>query len=421
MPQISMSLKKGKAAIKIRLNKLEYVDNNRIGFPIYDKSFITPTKIKKNSLMYNISNVRTVKDYISDCEEKKFDVLIAVLQALRPCSMMEIYWKIVVTDPEYVFINSDGAVQFICVPVSNFETFFDPKKMIMDICKDDNYLSSSGLMESFFNSADKTVDNLIGIINSVRGGYIQKQSTFYSGTTVLSAESGDEMTVARFEDGSEEPFEKSLPDYSLQGTTLLQSDDFENDYQYEKNLYGTVLLTPEEDNFKNDGIAVSEPELEKCDDDKEQTTFDRLADKHFRENYCQSEISQNIDDDVSEDESQYYRDGMTVLLSEPVEKKKVLFVLERISTGERVPVKEKGLKVGSNEKYVDWCLSENKAVSSYHALFSCNSSNCCVRDNMSTNGTYINGNKIEPFEEYPLSNGDEVSIADEVFNFIRVD
>ena len=40
-----------------------------------------------------------------------------------------------------------------------------------------------------------------------------------------------------------------------------------------------------------------------------------------------------------------------------------------------------------------------------------------IRDESSTNGTFVNGRSLPKMVQQPLQNGDEISIYDEVFRF----
>lgn len=68
-------------------------------------------------------------------------------------------------------------------------------------------------------------------------------------------------------------------------------------------------------------------------------------------------------------------------------------------------------KSGGNE----YCISGNSAVSRRHAVIIKRGNAYYLKDTKSTNGTFLNGKRLEAEEEALLSDGDEFVLADEVF------
>lgn len=70
--------------------------------------------------------------------------------------------------------------------------------------------------------------------------------------------------------------------------------------------------------------------------------------------------------------------------------------------------------VGSDKRKCHICI-EDIAVSRLHAILSVSDSNVLVRDMNTTNGTFINGVKIDPDKEILLSTGDELKFGKTTF------
>ena len=90
--------------------------------------------------------------------------------------------------------------------------------------------------------------------------------------------------------------------------------------------------------------------------------------------------------------------------------------LVRIKTNELIPILHKEFMVGKSVN-CDYQIVDNKKVSRKHAIFRISNGECYVRDNDSTNHTFINGQLIQPGVEIMLSNDDYIRLGDEEFRY----
>lgn len=90
--------------------------------------------------------------------------------------------------------------------------------------------------------------------------------------------------------------------------------------------------------------------------------------------------------------------------------------LVRQSNNERVIIKKSLFRIGKEISKVDYCL-ENTSVSRVHAELMCIDDTFYIKDINSTNGTYINSERIEPNKLYKIVHGDFIRIANEEFVF----
>ena len=72
---------------------------------------------------------------------------------------------------------------------------------------------------------------------------------------------------------------------------------------------------------------------------------------------------------------------------------------------------------GIVDRYVDYFVSDNAAVSRSHANIVEQNGKFYVVDTNSTNHTYVNGRMIQSNTEVLLSHGDRVRLANEEFEF----
>jgi len=60
------------------------------------------------------------------------------------------------------------------------------------------------------------------------------------------------------------------------------------------------------------------------------------------------------------------------------------------------------------------CYLTDEHVSNKHAIIVYKNNNWFIKDNNSTNGTYLNGRKLDPGEEFPILSGDTISLSKHV-------
>lgn len=105
----------------------------------------------------------------------------------------------------------------------------------------------------------------------------------------------------------------------------------------------------------------------------------------------------------------------TVLNAAPVSQVKAY--LTRKKNGDMRCIDGIEFTVGKDETRVDFCISDNEAISRCHMKIIKTGTNYVVKDLGPTNHTYLNGEYIAPQEERLLKNGDVIMAADEEFLF----
>lgn len=90
--------------------------------------------------------------------------------------------------------------------------------------------------------------------------------------------------------------------------------------------------------------------------------------------------------------------------------------LVRQSNNERVVLNKSVFRMGKEKMLVDYCL-DNANISRLHVKFSQIANMFYVKDLHSTNGTYINSEKLNPNKAYRIVHGDHIRLANEEFIF----
>ena len=102
----------------------------------------------------------------------------------------------------------------------------------------------------------------------------------------------------------------------------------------------------------------------------------------------------------------------TVLSPKPVQP---ALSLTRVRDGGSFAINQPQFRIGRDPATVDYIVSDNTAVGRHHADILEHDGGCFVVDQNSTNHTYLNGQELAPGMEYPLHDGDELTLGDEIF------
>lgn len=131
---------------------------------------------------------------------------------------------------------------------------------------------------------------------------------------------------------------------------------------------------------------------------------------------------------MPEPESEVRLSPPTVLLSRsalagqdnPARERIPRYYLERYEsaggTAERIPLTPGSFVIGRSEDIAQY-VENTSGVSRAHVEILVTSHGCTLKDLGSTNGTYLNGENVAPYKEYPLQNDDVFVLAETRFKF----
>ncbi len=109
--------------------------------------------------------------------------------------------------------------------------------------------------------------------------------------------------------------------------------------------------------------------------------------------------------------------GATGLLKGNVNVPKVNPYLIRVNTDERIMITKQNFKLGKASMGVDYSVKGNGAVSRVHAVITNKDGIYYIRDNKSTNHTFVNGKTLEDGENELLTQDCKIVLGDEEFIF----
>ena len=91
--------------------------------------------------------------------------------------------------------------------------------------------------------------------------------------------------------------------------------------------------------------------------------------------------------------------------------------LIRETTEERTIITKSVFKIGKANRGVDYRVDGNGAISRQHAIITRKDDGFYIKDNKSTNHTFVNGRQLEDGEEVLLNNNTRIRLGDEEFLF----
>ncbi|MGN0152059.1 MAG: FHA domain-containing protein [Wujia sp.] len=122
-----------------------------------------------------------------------------------------------------------------------------------------------------------------------------------------------------------------------------------------------------------------------------------------------------LEKDVIERDVEDNGEGETTVLQQ-MQYKNIVPYLVRIRSNELIPIDKKEFVIGKSAD-ADYQVTDNKKISRRHCTLKISNGECYIRDNESTNHTYVNGKIIQPDFDVMLNNDDYIRMADEEFKY----
>ena len=111
------------------------------------------------------------------------------------------------------------------------------------------------------------------------------------------------------------------------------------------------------------------------------------------------------------------QEDKTVLNTDMLDQNKINPRLIRKKNREVIPLNSEIFRLGTEKNYVNYYISDNRAISRTHANILTRNGSYYVVDTNSLNHTYVNGKMITSHTETELSDGDMIRLANEEFEF----
>jgi len=399
--------------------------------------------------------------------ENVIDILSSAMAMIKQLKANNLVLDDIKNAKEYVF-KSDDVFKFIYIPIEHKPNLhvrdyllklisvihhkdIRLTQLIKDIRKrkDDQqlidymaeFLASFGYYDSFSEEGTSLLSDEGETTVLNQADFDNMNGSSEGETTVLSQADYNSMNGQ-----AEELVENEQDSYSYEGsaegeTTVLNQADFDNmngssegettvlsqaDYN---SMNGQVeeLVENEQDSYSYEGSAEGETTV------LSQADFDSMNGSSEGETTVLSQVDYDEDDELrvetqTTSTTMYYADessecATTVLTSEPVFAHHVtageidsdysLYFIRNLN-GEKISIDVTPFTIGKDSNNMDFVINNN-SVSRHHATIIYEDGSYYIMDNHSTNGTTIEGIRLQPDERAEIGNGYIISLGNESF------
>lgn len=371
MAKLKVQYKNAQIYVQSKLDRNEAINERELqifGAKLI-RGLMRPRVVKKNKIIYSAPNGVTLQKHLRSGISKNdfFLVFAQIIEATKKVERNGFNINNLVLNLQYTFINEmTKEVHFIYQPIVSQNIATNIFSFLYD-------LSHTAVFQ--LNEDIHFLNELIGFLRHMQRYTAQDIENY-----LLRIYPEVYKQVQRHKTGQSQMLN------TKQNLSDLASDDDDTSLLDEEEDVGTSLL----DENEVEGTSLLD------EDEVEGTSL--------------------LDEDEDEGTSLLNEDEGTTLIDS---KKPNYPYLLRMSNYDQVDISKPVFRIGKEKSFVDYFVANNNAVSRLHADIIENAGNYFIRDNNSTNRTFVNGTMIEVNQDVQLFDGDAIMLANEAFEFHR--
>ncbi len=338
-------------------------------------------------LRYDISGVVSLKTFLvaKINRNQLIGIFRSIIAAINCAGVYLLDTSLFLVDTEYIYICDKRAdIRMVYLPVVREDTAWNLNERIRMLFKEILFCARFVIEE--------------------QSGYITELINELNSDKEFSLTEFDNL-LQRIEGNKRDEDEVNVvADYYSQRENFVDNDivaEDSNAYINEKKKHNRSLIQYIKDIFsssKEDCSHFNENQVIK--DEYEKTDYNDEIEIH--------RISL-----VSNEHEEY---DATVMLVPSVGEEGIPYLV-RSSTDEKIGINKSVFRVGKEERYADYKIADNAAVSRAHAEITIRNGICYLTDEDSLNHTYVNDSMLESQVPEELHSGDVIRFADEEFVF----
>ncbi len=368
MAKFKVSFKDSQIIVKSKLDKSELINQKEVD--VFNSKFIRglmrPKVNGNKKIEYLAPGNVTLFSYLQSGLSKNdfFVVFAQFIECLKKVERNSFNVNNLVLNTKYIFFNNiTKEVQFIYQPIIN------------------NNISSVNIFSFIYELASCTVLNLEennAFLNDLIG-YVRSLKTF------------SPMAMEKY-------IIKVYPEVYKKVRRSKTGDS-----QFLKNTGWNYY----DEKYKSSGHRADVTEEDKDTDLLEEEENTGLLEEE------ETSLLYETDDDSGDTTVLDNDDGTALLINEEISYPYLI----RVNTYEKVRVDKPVFRIGKEKSYVDYFVMNNNAVSRIHADISIKDGSYFIKDNNSTNHTFVNGTMIPVNQKVQIFDGDSIMLANEPFEF----
>lgn len=339
----------------------------------------------KYGFQYNIAYKATLRKYLKQTmgKEEVLKLLSTIIEAYKLLKSTGVNEKYLYLNLDYIFVDFvTRDISFLCIPE---DRKLDGNKSLREFLKD--------LLMSIAYKEEEDIY------------YIAKLVVYISNNCSIEVENFEELVLSL----KEAKIRQSQPQVTMTSGTVTTPTPAVAPVSAGA-ARAAFTAPPMPHSVREETIQGSQPKPIKLEAAKPAPSGSLIANREIGEH-----------------------DETTVLmtpsgtLKEPVKQKRGLFqrnvekkptpVLIRVKNQEKIMINKNVFRIGKSKTDADYTVEDNVAISRVHAIIHKRDGACYIKDNDSTNNTYVNGNILKGENEQLLIKGTKVSLADEEFVF----
>ena len=335
----------------------------------YETKGFLRLKTNRKTLEFNCKGLIPLTDYLrmNQMNKKMFaHILLAVVGAIKSCEANYLSLRLLTLSLQYTMIDpGTWHVYFLYIPLQPFEAPGSLKEILNEI-----------IQYSVFDTSEDT-DYIQDYVRMINSGVIVPW-----------------QTVEEYANGLVEQLQSDLPQYERR---CYRCNTVLDDNELVCPCCSTIFQIP------SDYVDVSSQKFyQPVEGVEPNLTFGGFEETDTTKK--ETELSAGMDDT-----------GI-ISIFKPAGAQAYTACLVSAKSKLRSPITKTPFVVGKLQWETDLCLPEN-TVSRKHASFHCENGEYYVSDLGSTNGTFLNGKRLESLKKYKLSHDDIVRFAREEFIF----
>lgn len=373
MSKLKVKFKNSQITVKSKLSKDEQINAREVEIlnSKIIRGIMKPTVEGEKKLSYLSPRGIKLEAYLKKGITKNdfFLVIAQILEAVKSIGRNSFNINNLILNMKYVFVNEmTHELHFVYQPIYSSAISLDLASFLYDVA----YSVTLALNEDY-----KCVNNFIAYLKGLQAVSVINIEKYLLDVypqiykQVKRQKYGQSEYLGSFKNGKDIYYDM---DKRKKPTTLADDDS-------------TSLLSEKNDKDEATSLLVE-------DDD---------------------EVTSLLVEDDDEATSLLIDDEPTSLLSEGPQISYPYLV--RKNSFDRMDINKPVFRIGKERSYVDYFVANNNAISRIHADIITRNNCYFVKDENSTNGTYVNGNRLSPKEEVQVFDGDIITFANEEFEF----